>query len=106
MERDILSKVINIEKEIQEKVDTEKKKSLGWIETVRREIEVEVMREEEILKESFKRAEENAMDDARKEASEIIKNATEESKRLAKIIDETLKKVIMKHIIRILPTMS
>lgn len=103
MEKDILSKVIGVEKEIHEKVDTENRKSKEWIDATKREIEAEVAREEEILKGSFIKAEENAVADARSEAVKVIENATQRAGRIAEISDETLRSVVMKYITGILP---
>lgn len=103
MEKDILSKVIGVEKEIQDVLDIEKRKSEEWLEGVKKEVEEEFLREEGTLKESLKKAEEDRVADARRKAAEILEDAKEHTERLAKISDETLKKIIIKHIIKILP---
>lgn len=103
MEKDILGKVIEVEKEIQERLRLEKSKSKEWLEGVKREVEEEIAREEERLKGTYNKAVEDARADAEKNASEIFRDAATLAERCHQISDETLKQIIMRHIITILP---
>jgi hypothetical protein len=50
MEKDILSEVIEVEKEIQKCLEVEKAKSHDWLEKVKKESEEELVREERNIK--------------------------------------------------------
>jgi hypothetical protein len=103
MEKDILSRVIGVEKEIQERLIAEKEKSVEWLEKVRREAEEEVAAAEVKLKESLEKEKICAVADAEREAAEILRRASEEEERISSISDEALRRVIMKYIALILP---
>ena len=100
---DILSKVFEVEKGIQEMIDSERKKSEEWICKVRSEIDAEVSNEDEALKKNYKKKEEVEITAARKKAEETLKNAEEQKKKILKIDDKNLMNFIMKHIPKILP---
>ncbi len=102
-EKDILSKVIGVEKEIQERLMAEKEKSVEWLEQVRKESEESVSRERDALRESFESAKVHSRADAEKRAAEIIGKAKEEAERISQIGDETLRRVLLRHISAILP---
>ncbi len=103
MEEDILSGIIEVEKEIQKRLEIEKNKSQEWLEKVKRDAEKEVLTEKTRLKESFNKTEKDAKFNAGKKASETLKNARAESEKLEGLREETLKGIILKHITRILP---
>ncbi len=103
MEEDILGRVIEVEKEVQQKFEIEKKMSQEWLENVKKDAEKKVLAEEKDLKEAFHEAIKKAKLDAEKKAADIIKDADEEAERLKGLGDEILKKVILSHIYRILP---
>ena len=103
MEKDILSRVIEVEKEIQERLRTEKERSVEWLEKVKREAEEAVAGDEERLRESFEDAKACSVADADKKAAEIMRKAAEEEKRISAISDGTLGRIIMKHLALILP---
>lgn len=103
MEKDILTKVIEVEKEIQDTLDGEKRRSEEWVEKVRMEIEEEVIKEDEDLKKSFKETEGIAIAEIKNKSSEILEGATRQAEGLSKISDEDLNEIIKRHIMRILP---
>lgn len=103
MEKDILSRVIEVEKEIQERLRAEKERSVEWLEKVKREAEEAVASDEERLKESFENAKVCSAAGADRKAAEILRKAAEEEERISAISDETLGRIIMKHLALILP---
>ncbi len=103
MKKDILAEIIEIEKDIQKKLDVETLKSKEWLEKVRREAEDEIAGKEESLRDVFNRAMEDARVDAEKRASEIISSAIADAERLRTIGDESLKMILSKYLFRILP---
>lgn len=103
MEKDILTKVIEVEKEIQDTLDGEKRRSEEWVEKVRMEIEEEVIKEDEDLKKSFKETEGIVMAEIKNKSSEILEGASRQAERLSKISDEDLNEIIKRYIMSILP---
>ncbi len=103
MEKDILSEVIEVEKEIQQCLELERVKSRKWLENVKKESEEELAREEKSIKESLNITIDIAKKDAEAKAAEIVKQADTKAVLLAKLNDETLGELIGKQIARILP---
>ncbi len=103
MEKDILSEVIEVEKEIQKCLEVEKAKSHDWLEKVKKESEEELVREERNIKESLNKSIEMAKKEAELKSAEIVKQTEARAERLAKLNDETLVGVVGKQITRILP---
>jgi len=103
VKKDILAEIIEIEKDIQKKLDAETLKSKEWLEKVRRETEDEIAEKEEGLRDVFNRAMEDARVGAEKRASEIISSAIADAERLRKIDDESLKMILNRYLFRILP---
>ncbi|MCL4457020.1 MAG: hypothetical protein M1147_07915 [Nitrospirae bacterium] len=103
MERDVLNEVIDVERDIRERLLAEKKKAGEWVDEVKKKAEKEILLEEERIKKLFEQAIKDARLNAEKKAHEIIADANEKAERLAAISDEFLIKTIRKHIIRILP---
>lgn len=106
MEKDILSKVIEVEKEIQERLREEKEKAHEWLEGVKTEIERDTSLQEEQLRESYIRGKEDAKAEAEREAERIVKDAATLAERYRQISDETLEKIVEKHVVKILPAHS
>ena len=103
MEKDILSEVIEVEKEIQKCLEVEKAKSHDWLEKVKKESEEELVREERNIKESLNKSIEVAKKEAELKAAEIVKQTEARAERLATLNDGTLEGIVGKQIIRILP---
>lgn len=103
MDDDVLSKVVEVEREIQQRLDIEKKMSRDWIEQVKKEAEERIAAEEKKLQEEMRELLHKAKLDAEKGAAVIMHDAQEEAARLRDISDELLKKVIRKHLSHILP---
>ena len=103
MEKDILSKVIEVEGDIHKRISLEKERADELIENARKEAEGEVIREEARLKACLDMAIKEAKSDAETSASEMISEADLVSLGLKNISDEELKEIIMRHIRKILP---
>lgn len=103
MEKDILSKVIEVEGAIHKRISLEKERADELIENARKEAEGEVIREEARLKAGLEMAIKEAKSDAEKSASEMISEADLVSLGLMNISDAELKEIIMRHIRKILP---
>ena len=103
MEDDILSKIVEVEKEIQKRLEIERNTTQEWLEKIKKDTEKELIMAEKELKESLNKAVQDAKSNAEKKASEYLLDAQTKAKRLEKLSDEILKTVILKHIIRILP---
>lgn len=103
MDDDILSKVVEVEKEVRQKIDIEKKMSGEWMENIKKEAEQKILSEEEDLKKALSNATKKAKADAEAKTAAIINNANQEAERLKGLSDSILKKAILKHISIILP---
>lgn len=103
MEDDILGKVVEVEKEIQNTIRTEKEKSRKWIENVRKDADKRLADTESELAESLEKAVERAKANAGSRASELLRNAEALAKTFQGLSDETLRAIITKHITSILP---
>lgn len=103
MEKDILSKVIEVEGDIHKRISLEKERADELIDNARKEAEGEVIREDARLKAGLDMAIKEAKSDAEKSASEMISEADLVSLGLKNISDEELKEIIMRHIRKILP---
>ncbi len=103
MEDDIIGKVVEVEKEVQEKIRIETTMTQDWLENVRKEAEKRVLAEETSLKEAAGEAINNAKLMNEKRAEEIIKEAGLLSERFEGLGDEQLKKIVLPHLSKILP---
>ncbi len=103
MKEDILGEVIEVEKEIQKRLEVEKNKSQEWLEKVKRDAQKEILTEENSLKGSLEKAVKEAQLNAEKKASNISNDAHAKAERLENLSDEILKGIILRHITRTLP---
>lgn len=103
MDDDILSQVVEVEKEIQQRIEIEKKMSQEWLENAKSEAEEKVLIEEKELKKNVTDSISIARLNAEKKAEAIISDANIEAERLEGLDDDILKNIILKHIIKILP---
>jgi vacuolar-type H+-ATPase subunit H len=103
MEEDILSKVVEVEEEIKQRLEIERKKSRAWIDKMRNDAENEIIAAESGLKESLESVINNAKKNYEEKASKILKNANLKAERFEGLSNEILKGIIKKHISRILP---
>jgi vacuolar-type H+-ATPase subunit H len=103
MDKDLLGEVIVVEKEIQKCIELEKVKSREWLEQTRKEFEEEVEREEKNLRESLRQAMEQAAKDAGARAFDIVRQAERTAGRLTAVKNDTLLRIVEKHVRTILP---
>ena len=103
MENDILSEVIEVEKEIQKTLEDEKLKAHAWLEQVKKESADELAHEESVIKASMNKAIENAKKDADLKAAEIVRQTKIKADDFAKLTDTTLREAIVKRLTRLLP---
>jgi vacuolar-type H+-ATPase subunit H len=103
MEKDILSEVIETEKEIQKCLEQETQKAKEWLEDVRNKAALELKQAEQ----EYTTALEQAMADAEREAAAralaVRKNSEMQADHLGKLDDRILKSILERRIKRILP---
>jgi hypothetical protein len=103
MKEDILSKVVEVEKEIAKKIEIEKTEDQERLEKLGSDSEKEILKENKRLQYALNKAASDIKTDAQKKALKIIEDASVSADRLEQISDDILKEIIMKHIVRILP---
>lgn len=103
MEKDILSKVVKVEEDIQEKLEAEKKRASEMVEEAREEAAKRVLAEEARLNDSFNRAVKDSRILAEKKASEILQNTGSDADKINNLSDDTLIRILSRNISSILP---
>jgi vacuolar-type H+-ATPase subunit H len=103
MERDVLSRVLEAEKEIQERLREEKSRSLEWTERAKKEAEEELAREEERARENCRKDLEAARLAAENEAAELVRASLIQSEGLDAVGDELLTAIVTTYIREIVP---
>jgi len=103
MKDDVLGKVVEVEKEIQKKLEKEKLKAGQWLKKIRAETEKEVSRIEDVLKKSFLDELKAIKTYAQQRASEILKEERKKAAILEKTGDDILRKIVSRHLKQILP---
>ncbi len=103
MEDHVLSEVVKVEKEVQQMLEIEKKTSQEWLENVKKNAEKKVLEEEANIKEAFNIILEKTKLNTDKKAITILRDANVKAERLEGLGDEILKKIILRHITKILP---
>ncbi len=104
MKNDIIMEIVSIERELNAKIEEERKKADEWLEEYK--MEIYKLKESFIieLENEMKEYENTVGKDAERMASEIIKEAEEIADMLKKRTDdESLKHIILKYIKQILP---
>ncbi len=103
MEKDVLSQVIEAEKEIQKCIDAEKVKAKEWLEGMKKESEEEVLREQRTNERSVQESLRDADRQADERASEIVRDAEAAAERLGGIDNDIVTRIVRRRISRILP---
>jgi len=103
MENDILTKIIEVEREIQERLVAEERSAGTLLCSLRQDLEEEARREEERLAAARREAESTARVEAEERASAILQRAGIRAGQWAGLDDGTLERCIMGHLVRILP---
>ncbi len=97
-------KIVAAEKEIHRCVEDEKIKAREWLENVRKDAEKDFAGETAKIEESFRDAVETAKKEAEYRASLSLRAAETQVEQIAKTGDDTLRRAIMRHLHKILPT--
>jgi hypothetical protein len=103
MEKDVLSQVIEVEKEIQRCFEAEKLKVREWLEIAKKESQQEVLLEEKRIKQALEQSSAEAAKEAEIQAAEITREAAAAAERLAQLKTERLTVLTERQIMRILP---
>jgi hypothetical protein len=103
MEKDILSEIIAVEKDIQERLVAEERSAGTMLCSLRQDLEEETRREEERLAEARREAESSARAKAEERAAAIIRQAGSRAQQWSGLDDTTLERCIRGQLVRILP---
>ena len=103
MQRDLLSKVLEAEKEIQAKIESERKQCAEALLKAGKKAEEKVLEEEAILREQSESSVQESEEIAEKRAAEILEAAARRAENVRSLPEEALQKIVMKYIESILP---
>ena len=103
MDNDILSEVIEAEKEIQRCLEAERARTSEWLGKVKKESEEEIARSEQEIRESLRASFESAQAEAHSKAASIVKEAETKAERVEKVENERLVSIISNRLNEILP---
>jgi len=103
MEKDLLSEVIEVEKEIQKCLELEKVASREWLEQTKKEFEDEFAGNAKTVEGSLQQVIDDAQKAAEVNASAIVAQATRRAGLVQALNTETLSKIVQKHISALLP---
>jgi hypothetical protein len=103
MENDILSEIIAVERDIQERLVAEERSAGTMLCSLRQDIEEEARREEERLAAARREAESSARAKTEERAAAITRQAGSRAEQWAGLDDGILERCIMGHLVRILP---
>jgi hypothetical protein len=103
MEKDILSAIVEVEEEIQERLIAEERDAGTMLCSIGQELEKELKQEEGRLAETVQQAVAAARADAQERAAAIVHRAATLAEQLAGLDDGALEPSIMRHLVRIMP---
>lgn len=103
MEKDILSKIIEVERDIQERLVAEERNAGTMLCGLRKDLEDEATKEEELLAAARRDAESSARAESEERAAAIVHLATIRADQWGGLDDGTLERCIMRHLARIVP---
>jgi vacuolar-type H+-ATPase subunit H len=103
MERGLLDKIVEAERQILAKIEAEKKKCDERLEDARRKAEERIAKEKALMLEQYERAVREAEETAGQTASAIIEGVKQRADRLRELPDEALQRVVITYIKNILP---
>ena len=98
MEKDLLSEVIEVEKEIQKCLELEKAASREWLEQAKNEFEEDYIKQAKTIEGSLQLVIEEAKREAEASASSILAQATRTEAQVAAMDSAALSKIVKKHI--------
>lgn len=102
MDSNILSEVIEVEREIQKCLELEQAKARDWLEKVKKECSDEVLKEESRIKDTLAAAEERARKEAEESAASSLRHAATLVEHLDHLDRAVLQALADKHIRTIL----
>jgi cell division septum initiation protein DivIVA len=103
MKEDLLSEVVEVERELADNLETEDIRAREMIDNLRRSSELQISKEQKRLEETLNQALADSVKRAEKRAADILAKADATASRLERTSDEVLTGTIRKHIARILP---
>lgn len=106
MDKDVLQQVIDTEKEIEQAIESEKKKINAWLSPIRTACEDELTRERERLRQDFQAAVAKGRQQAEQAAGQRLAACKNQATALDTLTDRQLQEIILKHLAVILPQSS
>ncbi|MFN3481096.1 MAG: hypothetical protein ACK415_12040 [Thermodesulfovibrionales bacterium] len=103
MEDSGISRIVAIEKEIQERIEEERKRAEQWLEEVKRKAEGDLVRIEEEVKRIYNERLSLLEKEIRNNACNIIEEAMRWHQWVNNLGDDKLKTVLLKFIMMIIP---
>ena len=103
MKDDVLSAVVEVEKEIAGNLTHAKSDAAEFLGKLRSDAEKEILREEKRLQFALDKAVSEAVANSEEKVSQILQDADAYANTLATLSDDVLKVIIRNHIARILP---
>jgi hypothetical protein len=103
MEQDLLQSIITTESEIQQAVESEKKKAAEWLETVRISLSRELEDKKKILEKEYKQALAATCKECRLKAQKEIAGAQMITENLQNLPEEIIRRVVRDILPKILP---
>lgn len=102
-EKDILSTIVALEREIEERLVAEERRSGQFLCELKQQIDHESVREEERLKAALQQTVAAAEEEARERAADIVHGAAARAGRLTALDEGELERFIMRHLVRLVP---
>jgi vacuolar-type H+-ATPase subunit H len=103
MERGLLARVVEAEREILAKIESAKKGCDERLDEARRKSEERIALEKALIQEENERSLQEAEEIAGERAAKILETAGNSAARLRSLSDETLEQIAIKYLNRILP---
>lgn len=106
MNQNVLQRVIDTEREIEQAIESEKKKISAWLTPIIADCEAVLTEEDERLRRDFQAAVAKGRQQAAENAARQQASCREQAAALENISDQQLQEIIIKHLAVILPHSS
>jgi len=103
MDTDILGEVIKVEKEIQANLEQERVKAREWLEKKKLELQRELENAQQVIQEARSEHLDALQQEAEAAGAATLKRAEQDAHRLTQLSDDTLMRIIEKHLRSIVP---
>ena len=103
MEKDLLQAVIKVESEIQQAVESERKKAAEWLESVRISLSQKLEIKKQQLDEEYTKSLETTCQQCEIKAKKEIDGINEMADNLQNLSDDILQELVRDHLLEILP---